>query len=103
MRFSKEEKMMWLEDWRRSGKKAWTYARENGLIPQTFCNWIKREANFSQDKEKPFVEVPLPRIVSAQITQEILIEKAGLKIRIPVGLSTNEFRGVLEGLKASLW
>ena len=43
MSYSKEEKAMWLEDWRKSGKKAWTYARENGLKPQTFVSWTKRE------------------------------------------------------------
>jgi hypothetical protein len=103
MKFSKEEKAMWLEDWRRSGKKAWTYANENGLIPQTFCSWVKREAHTSYGQPKPFVEVPLQKIVSAQITQEILIERADLRIRIPAGLNANEFRAVLEGLKASLW
>jgi hypothetical protein len=36
MSYSQEEKAMWLEDWQKSGKKAWTYARENGLILQTF-------------------------------------------------------------------
>ena len=35
-KFSKEEKAVWLEDWRRSGMKAWIYAKENGLNPQTF-------------------------------------------------------------------
>jgi hypothetical protein len=94
---------MWLEDWRRSGKKAWTYARENGLIPQTFCSWIKRESYSCHGQAKPFVELPLQKIVTAQITQEILIERADLKIRIPIGLSVDEFRVVLEGLKASLW
>jgi hypothetical protein len=103
MKFSKEEKAMWLEDWRGSGKKAWAYAKENGLIPQTFSSWVKREATAKQDLVKPFVEVPLQRIVTPQTTHEILIEKADIKIRIPLGLSVNEFRAVLEGLKASLW
>jgi hypothetical protein len=103
MKFSKEEKAMWLEDWRRSGKKAWAYAKENGLIPQTFSSWVAREAYSSQNQTKSFVEVPLQRIVSASITQEILIEKADIKIRIPLGLSANDFRAVVEGLKASLW
>ena len=43
MNFSTEEKAMWLEDWRRSGKKAWSYAKENGLTPQTFVTWTKKE------------------------------------------------------------
>jgi hypothetical protein len=28
-----QKKAMWLEDWKKSGKKAWIYAKENGLIP----------------------------------------------------------------------
>jgi hypothetical protein len=103
MKFSKEEKSKWLEDWRRSGKKAWTYAKENGLLPQTFCSWVSRGGNSSKEQPHPFVEVPVQRIVSAQITQEILIERADLKIRIPVGLNANEFRVVLEVLRATLW
>jgi hypothetical protein len=103
MKFSKEEKAMWLEDWRRSGKKAWRYAKENDLIPQTFCSWVKQEAYLSQNQTKAFVEVPLQRIVTSQKSQEILIERADLKIRIPVGLNANEYRVVFEGLKASLW
>jgi transposase-like protein len=103
MKFSKEEKAMWLEDWRRSGKKAWAYAKENGLIPQTFSSWVKREASIEQDLAKPFVELPLQRTVTPQTTHEILIEKADVKIHIPLGLKANEFRSVLEGLKAAIW
>ena len=33
MKFSKEERAMWVEDWRRSGKNTWTYAKENGSVP----------------------------------------------------------------------
>jgi len=32
MQYSKEEKAMWLEDWRQSGKTAWAYAKENGQL-----------------------------------------------------------------------
>ena len=55
MNYSKEEKAMWLEDWKGSGKKAWTYAKENGLIPQTFCSWAKREAADAAGKEDAVV------------------------------------------------
>jgi len=43
MQYSKEEKAMWLEEWRKSGKGAWTYAKANSLNPQTFKKWIKAE------------------------------------------------------------
>ncbi|MDR2596447.1 MAG: hypothetical protein LBC76_03905 [Treponema sp.] len=35
MKYGKEEKIMWLEDWQQSGKSAWVYAKENGLVPWT--------------------------------------------------------------------
>ena len=44
MHYSKEEKTMWLKDWRQSGKSAWAYAKENNLNPQTFVNWTKAES-----------------------------------------------------------
>jgi hypothetical protein len=43
MKFSEEEKAMWLEDRRRSEKSAWANAMENGLAPQTFVKWAKAE------------------------------------------------------------
>ena len=36
MKYSVEEKAMWLEDWKQSGKSKWGYAKENGLNTQTF-------------------------------------------------------------------
>jgi transposase-like protein len=51
MKFSKEEKAMWLEDWKQSGKNPWTYARENGLVPQTFTGWVKAKG----EKNRGFV------------------------------------------------
>jgi len=98
MHFSKEERAMWLEDWRRSGKSAWVYARENGLIPQTFSRWTKLEPEGKQG----FVEVPV-RVMrpSAQIP-EILIEKGDVKIHIPLVMGCGELRSVMEGLGAAL-
>jgi transposase-like protein len=102
MKFSKTEKAMWLEDWRRSGKPVWTYAKENGLIPQTFYRWAAQEKKTKQG----FIEVPAPVVQSMQSPQYphvILIEKADIKIRIPLDLHNVEFRAVMEGLKAALW
>jgi hypothetical protein len=94
MHFSEEEKAMWLEDWRRSGKKAFPYAKENGLSPQTFCRWTKTKA-----ETKPgFVEVPVQVIQPASYIPEILIEKGDVKIHIPLVLGREELRAVMEGL-----
>jgi len=92
MKCSEEEKAMWLEDWRQCGKSAWAYAKANGLNPQTFVKWTKAEA-------KPcFVEVPVPAMPNAQCEPEILIEKGGVKIHIPLISGSRELRAVIEWL-----
>ena len=54
MKYSKEEKTMWLEDWKQSGKSANAYAKENGLVPWTFNKWTKDEVktNFVEIRSK---------------------------------------------------
>ena len=98
MQYSKEEKAMWLEDWRQSGKNAWAYAKENGLIPQTFVSWTKR----IKETETGLVEVPTQIVLPLQHEGEILIEKGEVKIHIPLGIGGRELRAVMEGLGAVL-
>jgi len=71
MRFSNEEKMMWLADWKSSGKSLWKYAKENGLCPQTFAKWTQ----VKNESQSGFVEVPAKVIQPLQYAQEILIKK----------------------------
>jgi hypothetical protein len=98
MHFTKEEKAMWLDDWRRSGKNAWTYAKENGLIPQTFCRWTKGET----ETKSGFVQILLQSIPSPQGLFEILIEKGDLKIHIPLKMGSGELRAVIQELGSVL-
>jgi len=93
MKFSEEEKAMWLEDWRKSGKKAWIYANENGLTPQTFVGWAK-----TKTRNKPcFVEVPAEAI-SVEGREEILIEKGEIRIHIPLTIGSGELRTIIDAL-----
>ena len=98
MRFSKEEKAMWLEDWQQSGKNAWAYAKQNGLIPQTFARWIKLESK----PEPGFVEIPANRITSTLNTPKILIEKGDIKIHIPLGMEGKQLRTLIEALRVAV-
>ena len=97
MTYSKEEKAMRLEDWRRSGKSAWTYAKENGLIPKTFFGWTRKE------KKQPagFVEIR-PEAAAPFQERRILIERGDIKIHIPAGLSGGELGAVVEILRAAI-
>jgi transposase-like protein len=65
MKFSEEEKAMWLEDWRQGGESAWAYAKTNGLNPQTFVNWTKA----ATEAEPCFVEVGRELAVQAPAPQ----------------------------------
>ena len=96
MNLSKEEKAMWLEDWKRSGKKAWTYARENGFVPQTFVNWTKPRSKNSQS----IVEIPAKTLQSTRLVQEIRVEKGNVKIYIPSAICMEELRTILMALGA---
>ena len=94
--YSKEEKAMWLEDWRQSGKNAWAYAKENGLLPQTFTSWTKPKKTAKQ----ALVEVPGKVLKSASIEHEkMLIEKGDIKIHIPLGLDSRELQAIIECLR----
>jgi len=98
MLYSKEEKEMWLEDWHRSGKSAWAYAKANGLNPQTFAKWTKS----GTEAKSCFVEVPAQVIKPTLHLPEILIEKGDVKIHIPLMIGSDELRSVMEGLGAAL-
>jgi hypothetical protein len=96
MRFKEEEKAMWLDDWRQSGKSTWSYAKANGLNPQTFANWTKSKE--AEVLKTPFVEVPVQALISTKNHPEILIEKGDVRIHIPVSVGCSELRAVMEGL-----
>jgi len=97
-RYSEEEKGMWLEDWKGSGKSAWVYAKENGLNPQTFVKWTKEGPNVPEK----FVEVKAMVLGPEEYAPEILIEKGDVKIHIPLRINRQELRAVIEGLGCQL-
>ena len=102
MRYSEEEKAMWLSDWALSGKSYWAYAKANGLNMKTFNNWTRGKEK--TESRQCFVEIPSSP-VSIQVTppiREILIEKGDVKIHIPLSVSVDELRAVMEGLGAAL-
>ena len=98
MQYSREEKAMWVEDWRQSGKSAWAYAQENGLNQRTFVKWTK-----AASVAKPcFVEVAAPVIAPVTQAPEILIERGDVKIHIPLCAGNAGLRAVIESLGAAL-
>ena len=98
-RYSEEEKARWVEDWQQSGLTVWAYAKENGLVPQTFNNWTK---SGKKETKQPFVEIPVKALQSPSLVQEILIEKGSIKIHIPLEPVLGELHKVLSKLGQAL-
>jgi len=97
MKYSKEEKIKWLEDWQQSGKGAWAYARANGLKPQTFINWTKPKTK----KKSFFVELPI-RTSLPEEQRSIVIERGDIKIHMPLGLGNDWLRSILIAIKGAV-
>jgi len=97
MNYNEEEKAMWLEDWRQSGKSAWAYARENGLNQRTFLKWTK-----ATEVKPCLVEVAVPVLEPVTHTPEILIEKGEVKIHIPLAVGNVGLRAAIESLGVAL-
>jgi transposase-like protein len=90
-KFSKEEKAKWVEGWRRSGKTAWSYAKENGLVPQTFNNWAKPRGTTKQ----VFIEIPNKTLHGTRLIQELIIEQGNIKIRVPITTSVQDLEKII--------
>ncbi|GHU64810.1 hypothetical protein FACS189447_02470 [Spirochaetia bacterium] len=97
MKYSEEEKAMWLEDWKASGKSLGAYAKANGLNSQTLRNWEQAGV-----PTQNFIEVKAHVPEPVRYLPEILIEKGEVRIHIPVSINRNELQAVIEGLGCQL-
>ena len=97
MKFSKEEKINFLEEWKQSGKSAWAFTREKGINGQTFANWIKKE----KEAKSGFVEIKPKKPLFSQVSG-IIIERGGIKIHLPLEMSSKDLRKVIESLEGSM-
>ena len=96
MQYSRAEKARLLEGWKRSGKSISAYVKEQGVVRWTFTKWLKAD----REGEPCFVEVPAALQPAAPVP-ELLIEKGGIKIHIPL-IGSRELSAVLEALGVAL-
>jgi len=94
MNYSKEEKTKLLEEWRQSGKSISAYVKEKGIVRWTFTKWLKAE----REGKSGFVEVPAAVVKAIPQAAEILIEKGGVKIHIPLTIGGTELRAIIDVL-----
>jgi hypothetical protein len=88
---------MWVEDWRGSGTSLNAYARANGLNVQTLKKWAAEP-----EKAHGFVEISAVNQEKLPYVPEILIENGGIKIHLPLGITGNDLRTVMESLGCGL-
>jgi len=98
MHYNLEEKTKWLDNWQKSRKSAWVYAKENNLSPQTFLKWTRNRSV----KKNGFVQIPKTIMAVSRQEPEILIEKGDVKIHIPFEPVRTELRSLLEVLRQAL-
>jgi transposase-like protein len=98
MRFTDEEKAMWLEDWKGSGQSAASYAKANGLNYQTFINWTRS----AKQNGNGLVEITEKFSGGAAVGDEITIEAGVFLLHIPAGISGAALCGILKALRAAL-
>jgi transposase-like protein len=92
MHYSEEEKEKWLEEWRQSGKSIIAFTRENKLVRWTFTKWLKA----ARSSKAGFVEVTAQTKPERITEPEILIERGGVKIHMPLEFGRDVLRAVLE-------
>ena len=93
-KYSTEEKEKWVAGWKTSGKSKWKFAREQGLVPQTFLKWIR-----SKNEKNNFVEITSKKKLTEENKQEIILEREELRIRIPSGINQQGIESVAALLK----
>jgi hypothetical protein len=96
-RYSEEEKKMWVEDWETSGQSVWAYAKANGFVAVTLKRWSEEGK-----AEGSFVEIKPKTPQETMGVPEILIEKGDIKIHLPLMISRQELRTVIQSLGCEL-
>ena len=81
-KYNTEEKEKLIEAWKISGKSRWAFAKEQGLVPQTFLKWTR-----SKKETLNFVEVKAKQNLIEKNSQEIILEHGEVQIRVPSGIS----------------
>jgi CRISPR/Cas system CMR-associated protein Cmr1 (group 7 of RAMP superfamily) len=94
MKYSKEEKAMWVEDFKASGMSVYAYTKKNGLCQQTFKNWVEGRT------VKDFVEIKASAHETAlpgKDGQDLVVEVGKIKIYIPFVMT--ELGEIIEQLR----
>jgi len=89
----REEREEHLEKWRTGGMSKNAYALKAGINPRTFIGWTWQEA---KKKDTGFIEIP--KKAFTRCFSEMVIEKDGVIIRVPMSVRLQELQTVFTAL-----
>ena len=91
--YSKEEKMEYVEKYKRSGETVARFALENGIAETTLRDWIK------YDEEMKFGEISIsPRTVNKSKTNVTIFSSDSIRIELKEGFDKEFLRQLMEVL-----
>ena len=90
---TRDERQEHLERWKAGGMSKNAYALSVGICPRTFMGWTWQKPG---RKDSGFVEIPKEKLVGG--SQDIVIEKCGITIRIPLAVGVQELQTVFAAL-----
>jgi len=94
-RYTKKEQQEHLENWEKGGMSKNAYALRAGINPRTFIGWTWQQGKIANNPQN-FVEIDKAVIFGR--TQDIVIEKNGITIRLPLMIGLKELQTVFVAL-----
>jgi transposase-like protein len=91
--FTAEERVSHVRAWKESGLGKAKYAAGAGIRPMTFYNWVREPGTRGAGG---FVEIRNRPVLNG--SEELVIEKGGIKIHLPLTAGINELGKVLRTL-----
>ena len=90
---TKQEQEDHIRRWCQEGLSKNAYALKAGINPRTFIGWTWLKAG---KKKTSFVEIP-KKVYRSEV-QEMIIEKAGIKILLPITIDTEFLKNIFTAL-----
>jgi hypothetical protein len=98
-RYSEEDKAWLVQEWEKSGKSKWAFARELGLNYQTFSAWTRKP-----EGGQGFVEVSGKLEEGAGDPGErtgcvLVVEYGSFRVHLPLGVTVKDLAMVVKALR----
>jgi transposase-like protein len=98
-RYSNEDKTWLVQEWEKSGRSKWAFARELGLNYQTFSTWTRRP-----EDGQGFVEIGRKLEEGGAERGErtgcaLVVEPGCIRVHLPAGIRPRDLAVVVQALR----